>query len=188
MDPARLQSFMAQPGNAAPSTALKPTNSRQAKRLIVKDLPSNADEETLLETFNETLRGLNVTKGGNDPVISAQLSPDKQLGLLEFKNTADTTLALAFSGLIEYKGAKLEVSRPKDYIVPLSDDLPAPEPGVIASEVADSPNKILISNILPNVQDEQLIDLLKTFGDLRAFVLVKNAEFDQSLVGITHSS
>lgn len=184
MDPSRLQVFMNQPGNIASTTALKPTNSRQAKRLIVKNLPDSADEEGLMEACNDTLRGLNETKGGNDPVISAQFSPNKQLALLELKNTADTTLLLAFSGQVEYNDKQLEFSRPKDYIVPLQpEDLPPHEAGVISSDVPDGPNKILIANIVPTLQDEQLIELLKTFGELRAFVLVKNTEFDQS-VGI----
>ncbi|KAL7269689.1 hypothetical protein RUND412_007635 [Rhizina undulata] len=180
MDPTRLHAFMTQPSSVATTSTLKPTNSRQAKRLLFSGVPGDTEEDSLLKFFNETLSSLNVTTGTPDPVTHLQLSPDRKLGLLEFKNTNDATVCLALSGT-EYEGAKLDIKRPKDYIVPLvADDSGHHDPGVISSTVPDTPNKILVSNIPEYLQDEQVIELLKSFGDLKAFVLVKDTTDDSS--------
>lgn len=174
MDPTRLHAFMTQPNSVATASALKPTNSRQAKRLLVSHVPQGTDEETLLQFFNRLLSPLNVVTGGPDPITLVQLNADKSLGMLEFKNTSDTTVCLAFSG-IEFGGARLEIRRPKDYIVPLVvEDSSETEPGQISSTVPDTPNKILVSRIPHYLQDDQVIELLKSFGELKAFVLVKD--------------
>lgn len=183
MDPTRLHAFMTQPSNVATASTLKPTNSRQAKRLLMSNIPPGTDEESLLQFFNQTLSSLNVTTGGPDPITSVQLSGNKTLGLLEFKNTNDATVCLALSG-VEFNGGNIEIKRPRDYIVPIvSEDHRHQEPGVISSDVPDTPNKILISEIPEYLQDEQVIELLKSFGDLKAFVLVKDVT-DETSKGI----
>ena len=58
------------------------------------------------------------------------------------------------------------------------------EPGQISTNVPDTPNKILVSRIPDYLQDEQVIELLKSFGELKAFVLVKDKEDDVSKVYI----
>lgn len=185
MDPSRLQAFMNQgPSNAATVTALKPTNSRQAKRLILYNFSENANEEGLMSFFNTILSNLNVITNV-DPVINVQFSTNRKLGLIEFKSSEDTTVALAFSG-IDYDGSPVEMRRPKDYIVPLVADThhrnDAQNGGQISPLVPDTPNKIAISNIPLYLGDEQVIELLKSFGDLRAFVLVKDNDRDESKV------
>jgi len=78
----------------------------------------------------------------------------------------------------------VEMRRPKDYIVPLVADThhrnDAQNGGQISPLVPDTPNKIAISNIPLYLGDEQVIELLKSFGDLRAFVLVKDNDRDES--------
>lgn len=176
MDPTRLHAFMTQPGSVATTSSLKPTNSRQAKRLLVSNLPVNVTEDALTTFFNQLLADLNITTGGPDPVSAVSLNADKSLAMVEFKNTSDTTLCLAFSGQAEFQGSALEIRRPKDYIVPVVVEETPHEPGQISSTVQDSPNKICISNIPDYLQDEQVIELLKSFGELKAFVLVKDID------------
>ena len=135
--------------------------------------------------FNSTLSNLNVITS-TDPVASVQFNSDKSLGLVEFKSSEDTTVALAFSG-IEYDGEPLELRRPKDYIVPLIADAhhrngPHDAAGQISPMVPDTPNKISISNIPLYLVDEQVIELLKPFGDLKSFILVKDNDHDESKV------
>lgn len=185
MDPTRLQAFMNQgPSNAATVTALKPTNSRQAKRLIIHNYPEHVTEDALLSFFNSTLSNMNVVTNV-DPVTNVQFSANRGLGLIEFKSSEDATVALAFSG-IKYEGSLVEMRRPKDYIVPLLTDSHHRNeqtiPGQISPMVPDTPNKIAISNIPLYLGDEQVMELLKSFGDLKAFVLVKDNDHDESKV------
>ncbi|CBF71237.1 splicing factor u2af large subunit [Aspergillus nidulans FGSC A4] len=188
MDPSRLQAFMNQSGGgSADTSALKPSNSRQAKRLFVYNLPPNATVENLVSFFNLQLNGLNVIQSV-DPCISAQISDDHSFALLEFKSPNDTTVALALDGITmgehesngENGAAKgLEVRRPKDYIVPnlAEQDL---EGASGMKDVPDSPNKICVSNIPQYIPEEPVTMLLKSFGELKSFVLVKDSSTEES--------
>lgn len=46
-------------------------------------------------------------------------------------------------------------------------------PGVIGSTVADTVNKLFVGGLPTYLTDEQVIELLKSFGDLKSFNLVK---------------
>lgn len=184
MDPSRLQAFMNQPAGSANASALKPSNARQSKRLFVYNIPSTATDESVNEFFNLQLNGLNVISGV-DPCISSQISQDRKFSLLEFKSPEDATVALALDG-ISMEGSSedsgLVISRPKDYIVPATADEEERQEGEISSTVKDSPNKISITKIPVYLNDEQVIELLQSFGILKAFTLVKETDTEQSRV------
>jgi splicing factor U2AF subunit len=195
MDPSKLQAFMSQPSGSVTNAALKPSNSRQAKRLLVHNLPPAVTDEAIVNFFNLQLNGLNVIEG-SDPCITAQISKDRSFALLEFKQTLDATVALALDGIAmedndhmmtgngaangETKG--LSIRRPKDYIVPAVSDETDYEAGVISNVVVDTQNKISISNIPLYLTEEQVSELLVSFGELKAFVLVKDSSTEESRV------
>lgn len=197
MDPSRLQAFMNQPSGSAGNAALKPSNARQSKRLFVHNLPPSATDEGVINFFNLQLNGLNVISAP-DPCISAQISKDRSFALLEFKNTTETTVALALDGIMMEDNDNMETSngtanggsqdlsirRPKDYIVPsvVEDEIEYQE-GLVLPVVPDTPNKISIANLLPTLEDEQVIELLAAFGPLKSFVLVKDNSTGESRVG-----
>ena len=179
------------------NTLLKPSNSRQSKRLFAHNIPPNVTEDTLQQFFNLQLNGLNVISGV-DPCQSVQISKDGKFALLEFNTAADATVALAFDGITmeeheanrESNGESngnvkgLTIVRPKDYIVPLPTDEEPRQEGVVSSNVPDSPNKICVSNIPPFIQEDQVTMLLVSFGELKSFVLVKDVGTDESRVCI----
>jgi splicing factor U2AF subunit len=193
MDPSKLQAFMNQPGNQASTNALKPSTARQSKRLFVHRLPASATDDSVAEFFNLQLNGLNVTKGV-DPCISAQVNQAQGYALLEFKNPEDATNAMALDGMsMEYNGMDtssngdsngasngLEIRRPKDYIVPTITDDTQHEAGVLSTSVPDTQNKIGITNIPVYLEDEQMQELLQSFGELKSFVLVRDTSSGQS--------
>lgn len=187
MDPTRLQAFMNHPGGAVNSAALKPGNSRQSKRLLVSNLPAGATEESVTGFFNIQLNGLNVVES-TDPCVLCQVSKDHSFSLLEFRHSSEATVALALDGISMEAddamngatSAGLQITRPKDYIVPaVPDDTPY-EPGVVSKLVVDTPNKLSIANIPPYLADEQVIELLVAFGELKAFILVKDNGTEES--------
>ena len=198
IDPSKLQAFMNQPAGSATNSALKPSNARQSKRLFVHNIPVSATDDGIIGFFNLQLNGLNVIDG-IDPCISCQISKDRTFALLEFKTTIETTVALALDGIRMEDDIKMEdsngatngssqglsVRRPKDYIVPsISEDSDYQE-GVVSSVVPDTPNKISITNIPVYLTDEQVSELLVSFGELKAFVLVKDRSTEESRVNNT---
>lgn len=192
MDPTKLQAFMKEPGGTTSNGAsLKPTNSRQAKRLIVSNIPPTATEESILGFFNLQLNGLNVIES-TDPCSLVQLSADHSFALLEFKTPEDATVALALDGqsmeaddamdVDSANGAPkgLQIRRPKDYIVPAVVDDPNYEPGRVSNVVIDTPNKISVVNIPPYLNTEQVLELLNSFGEVKAFTLVQDRGTEES--------
>ncbi|KAF2403824.1 hypothetical protein EJ06DRAFT_546942 [Trichodelitschia bisporula] len=193
MDPSRLQAFINAPSGIAAPASLKPTHARQSKRLFINNFPASATNESILEFFNLQLNGLNVISAP-DPCTLAQISADRSYALLEFKQPSDATVALALDGItmedpdaMAHNGAAngdrsgLVIRRPKDYIVPAAaeDEQPSTEGG-ISSEVKDSVNKICVSHIPLYLTDNQVTELLVAFGELKAFVLVKDQSSEQS--------
>jgi splicing factor U2AF 65 kDa subunit len=193
MDPTKLQAFMNQPGGAVNSATLKPGNARQSKRLLVYNIPPGSSEESIMSFFNLQLNGLNVVES-TDPCVLCQLSKESSFALVEFRHASEATVALALDGIsmeaedvpsngaANGSGGGLKIQRPKDYIVPAVVDDTGYEPGVVSKVVVDTPNKISISNLPPYLTEEQVMELLVSFGELKAFVLVKDNSTEESRV------
>ncbi|KAL6868556.1 hypothetical protein J3F83DRAFT_737566 [Trichoderma novae-zelandiae] len=190
MDPTKLQAFMTQPGGQVSSAGLKASNSRQAKRLLVYNVPSGVTEEALISFFNLQLNGLNVIETP-DPCVNCQFSQDRAFAVLEFRNASDATVALALDGIaMEADDAQngtadggsqgLNIRRPKDYVMPgIPDDIPY-DPEVISNVVPDTVHKLCITNIPPFLKEDQVIELIAAFGKPKSFVLVKDRTTEES--------
>jgi splicing factor U2AF subunit len=117
--------------------------------------------------------------------------------MVEFRNSTDATVALAFDGItmeaddVEDANGNgtaprgLHIRRPKDYIVPAVVEDPNYDPysEVPSGVVIDSPNKISIANLPLYLTEDQVIELLVSFGKLKSFVLVKDNGTQESRVG-----
>lgn len=192
MDPTKLQAFMTQPGGQVTSAGLKASNSRQAKRLLVSNVPSGVGEDALISFFNLQLNGLNVIES-SDPCVLCQFSSDRAFAVLEFRNATDATVALALDGIsmeaddamngtADGVSSGLTIRRPKDYVMPaLPDEMPF-DPEVISNVVPDTVHKLCITNIPSFLSEEQVIELLAAFGKPKAFVLVKDRSTEESRV------
>ncbi|PHH54611.1 Splicing factor U2AF 50 kDa subunit [Ceratocystis fimbriata CBS 114723] len=191
-DLTRLQAFVKDNTTTTPTNnaTLKPTNARQSKRLLVSNLPASATDESIMAFFNLQLNGLNVIES-TDPCILAQRSKDGSFAIVEFRESNDATVALTLDGtLMEDSGtengdangasAGLSIRRPKDYIVPDYIDDGSRERGVVSNVVPDSPNKISICNVAPYFTEEQVTELLVSFGEIKSFVLVRDRHTEES--------
>ncbi|CAJ0625833.1 11577_t:CDS:2 [Entrophospora sp. SA101] len=145
---------------------------RQARQLYVGNIPY----EWLIRIFNSTMLQLNITTAPSNPVTAVQINHDKNYAFVEFHAPEEATAAMAFDG-ITFQGQSLKIHRPKDYQPPPGQNLEPPPihvPGVVSTNVPDSPNKIFIGGLPTYLNDEQVMELLKSFGELRAFNLVKD--------------
>ncbi|KAF5023869.1 hypothetical protein F66182_4073 [Fusarium sp. NRRL 66182] len=188
MDPSKLQAFMNQPGDQVTSAGLKASNSRQSKRLLVSKIPPGTSEEALMSFFNLQLNGLNVIDT-TDPCVLCQFSNDRSFAVLEFKDAPETTVALALDGISMEAGDAangdgghrgLEIRRPRDYVVPAVTEEVSYDPEVVSNIVPDTVNKLSITNIPSFLTEEQIIELLASFGKPKAFVLVKDRGTEES--------
>lgn len=81
---------------------------------------------------------------------------------------------MAFDGIIFINGP-LKIRRPKDYG---GVEVPAPSPmvhvpGVVSTNVPDSINKVFVGGLPTYLSEENVMELLKSFGELKAFNLVR---------------
>jgi splicing factor U2AF subunit len=148
----------------------------QSRRLYVGNIPFGVSENAMMEFFNQQMQltGLSQTEG--NPVIAVQINLDKNFAFLEFRSIDETTAAMAFDGIV-FQGQSLKIRRPRDYQpMPGGGDLPNSNvPGLVSTVVADSPYKIFIGGLPNYLNDDQVKELLMSFGSLKAFNLVKDA-------------
>ncbi|KAK8114753.1 U2 snRNP auxilliary factor [Apiospora kogelbergensis] len=171
MDPSKLQAFMNQPGGAVNSATLKPTNSRQSKRLLAYNIPPGfyrREHHIFLQPTTERFERCREHRPLNPSEATVALAFD---GISMEADDAAANGAAATTGL--------QISRPKDYIVPAVVDDPGYEPGVVSNIVIDTPNKISVANLPPYLSEEQVRELLVAFGELKAFTLVKDQGTDE---------
>ncbi|MCO5565765.1 hypothetical protein L7F22_019440 [Adiantum nelumboides] len=148
---------------------------RQARRLYVGNIGMHASEDSLLRFFNDQMRKMNFAIEEGEPAIAAQVNGEKGYAFIELRDTREATNAMSFDGII-YQGQSIKIRRPKDYVGP-DPHPPANKhvPGVISTNVPDGPNKIYIGGLPTYLVEDQVIELLKSFGDLRSFNLVREA-------------
>jgi hypothetical protein len=79
---------------------------------------------------------------------------------------------MAFDGIIFLNGP-LKIRRPKDYGGPDPVGGAFHVPGVVSTNVPDSINKIFVGGLPVYLNDEQVKELLTSFGELKAFNLVR---------------
>lgn len=150
---------------------------RQARRLYVGNIPTGVSDQDLVEFFNEAMIKANVVQSDHRPVLSSQLNPDKSFSFIEFSTIDEATSGMALDG-ITMNGISLKVRRPKDYVSPPTAQLPPSGihiPGIVSTNVPDSPNKIFIGGLPSYLNEGQVKELLTAFGPLKAFNLVKDS-------------
>jgi len=152
---------------------------RQARRLYVGNIPFGITEDIMMDFFNAKMHEAKLATMPGNPVIAVQIDLDKNFAFLEFRSVEETTQAMAFDGIILH-GQSLKIRRPKDYqpIPGMSGEGGSSTvhvPGVVSTVVPDSPHKIFIGGLPNYLNEDQVKELLSSFGELRAFNLVKDS-------------
>nr|ODO03881.1 splicing factor U2AF 65 kDa subunit [Cryptococcus depauperatus CBS 7855] len=153
--------------------AFPPSNPiRTNKRLYIGGINPQMNEKQIQDFFNKLMREQKLAEGKEDPVEQCQINNDRNFAFVEFRTPEQATAALQFDNVV-LDGISLRVRRPKDYagIDPLLQTFN----GVVNPSVADSPNKLFIGGIPTYLSDDQVMELLKSFGDLKSFNLVKES-------------
>jgi splicing factor U2AF subunit len=149
---------------------------RQARRLYIGNIPFGVTEELMIDYFNDKMITSRLLSAPGNPVLAVQINMDKNFAFVEFRSVEETTNAMAFDG-INFQGQSLKIRRPKDYApIPGLTDGPSKHiPGVVSTVVPDGPNKVFIGGLPTYLNEDQIKELLSTFGELKAFNLVKDS-------------
>ena len=90
---------------------------------------------------------------------------------------------MAFDGIIFINGP-LKIHRPNDYGGPEMIPASVHVPSVVSANVPDSINKVFVGGLPAYLNEEQVQELLKSFGELKAFNLVRENGNGPSKVGV----
>ncbi|CAK5273957.1 unnamed protein product, partial [Mycena citricolor] len=148
-----------------------PNLSRQSRRLYIGSITPEVTEQNLADFFNAKMEEMKLgTNASGNPVLAVQCNYEKNYAFVEFRSAEDATAAMAFDGIIFINGP-LKIRRPKDY----GGDMPSGVyvPGVVSTNVPDTINKVFVGGLPPYLNEEQVMELLKSFGELKAFNLVR---------------
>lgn len=165
-------------GGAVPAVALPQgaQMTRQARRLYVGNIPFGITEELMVDFFNAKMIEAKISTQPGNPVLACQINLDKNFAFLEFRSVEETTQAMAFDGIM-LQGQAVKIRRPQDYqpIPGISESATVHIPGVVSTVVPDSPHKVFIGGLPNYLNEDQVKELLSSFGELRAFNLVKDS-------------
>ncbi|KAH9166726.1 hypothetical protein EDB89DRAFT_2075573 [Lactarius sanguifluus] len=142
--------------------AVNPNLSRQSRRLYIGSITPEINEQNLADFFNNKMTEMKIGTGApGNPVLAVQCNYEKSYAFVEFRSAEDATAAMAFDGIMFLNGP-LKIRRPKDY------------GGVVSTNVPDSANKVFVGGLPSYLNEEQVMELLKSFGELKAFNLVRD--------------
>lgn len=152
--------------------------SRHARRLYVGNLPSNTTDVQIGDFFNRALIAAKGTEMEGDPVISVYMNLEKRFAFIETRTVAEAAAGLMLDG-IKFREVCLRVRRPNDFNAELVGEVEPPKGfnpgllGVVSTQVSDGPNKVFIGGIPYSLSEDNVKELLQTFGSLAAFNLIK---------------
>jgi len=118
------------------------------------------NEQNLADFFNNKMIEMSIGTGApGNPVLAVLCNYENNYAFVEFRSAEDATAAMAFDRIIFING--LEIRRPRDYY------------GDISTNVPDSISKIFLGGLPTCVNEGQIMELLESFGELKAFNLVR---------------
>uniref|UniRef100_A0A674GML2 Splicing factor U2AF subunit n=1 Tax=Taeniopygia guttata TaxID=59729 RepID=A0A674GML2_TAEGU len=148
---------------------------RQARRLYVGNIPFGITEEAMMDFFNAQMRLGGLTQAPGNPVLAVQINQDKNFAFLESARWMEDD---AGHGLRRdhLPGAVAEdPAAPTDY-QPLRRHVREPPRSMCPSHGGSGLRPQTLHWGLPNyLNDDQVKELLTSFGPLKAFNLVKDS-------------
>ena len=162
---------------------------RHARRVYVGALTADVDDAHLTQFFEKIMLATGATKrvdGGC--VVSTYINREKLFAFIEFQTVEEASNALGFDGVV-YGGQQLRLRRPNDYNIAqaslLGPQQPnpnlnysaiginhTPTPMVASTENSTSPYKLFVGGLPNYITENQVKELVCSFGEIKAFNLV----------------
>ncbi len=165
------------------ASSLQPQQTRHARRLYVGNLPVDLTENDVHDFFRSAIHTAmgEEEETAEDHIMSVYINKERRFAFLEFHSIDVCTACLALDGIDVCNKGKVKVKRPNDYnpsMAPSSDpevinQFNASKLGIISTTVPDSKNKIFIGGLPYHLTENEVLELLRAFGDVKAFHLVK---------------
>ncbi|KAM0825222.1 hypothetical protein ACQ4PT_021257 [Festuca glaucescens] len=164
---------------------------RHARRVYVGGLSPSANEQTVAVFFNQVMAAIGGnTVGIGDAVVNVYINHDKKFAFVEMRSVEEASNAMALDGIV-FDGAPVKVRRPTDYnpsqAALLGPSQPNPNLNLAAVGLTpglgggiEGPDRIFVGGLPYYFTEDQVRELLETFGPLRGFDIVKDKETGNS--------
>ncbi|PON99832.1 U2 snRNP auxilliary factor, large subunit, splicing factor [Trema orientale] len=176
-----------------PVQAMTQQATRHARRVYVGGLPPTATEQSVATFFSQVMAAIGGnTAGPGDAVVNVYINHVKKFAFVDMRSVEEASNAMALDGII-FEGAPVKVRRRSDYNPSLAATLgpsqSKPNPNLNLAAVGltpgsagglEGPDRIFVGGLPYNFTEEQIKELLESFGPLRGFDLVKDRETGNS--------
>ena len=169
------------------NTEAADTMSKQSRRLYVGNLPADLTEADISTFFNQAMIKSHATIQSGLPIMNVYLNLDKRFAFIEIRSVPETMAALRLDGIL-FRGMSLRMRRPNDYKgdymgeegYELPKDFDPGLLGIVSTQVEDGPDKVFIGGLPYHLSEDNIKELLKSYGALKAFNLIKDPMTGQS--------
>ncbi|KAJ4878489.1 Splicing factor U2af large subunit B [Raphanus sativus] len=175
-----------------PVQAMTQQATRHARRVYVGGLPPTANEQSVAAFFSQVMSAVGGnTAGPGDAVVNVYINHEKKFAFVEMRSVEEASNAMALDGII-LEGVPVKVKRPTDYNPSLAAALgpSQPNPNLNLAAVGLSsvstgglevPDRLFVGGLPYYLTEDQIRELLESFGPLRGFNLVKDRETGNSM-------
>jgi splicing factor U2AF subunit len=163
---------------------------RHARRSYIGNLPDGCSDDEIRDFFTGALTTIGGIMMPGEPVLSIYINRDKKFAFVEFRSVEECSNCMALEGIL-WRGSQLRVRRPNDYnpaeAISLGPTTPNPNlnleaiglenTGSINNQGIDKDNAfdcIFIGSLPHFLSEEQVLDILRPFGDIKTFDLVRD--------------
>lgn len=147
--------------------ALKSSKSRLARRIVVSGINNRVSREDVGRQFEQFLRLVNLDDPPNETskaVLYTHSTSDPNTVFIDLQTPEMATISVAFDQIpLDNRGAIYSIRRPADYVIPASID-----------------HQIVITGLLPYLNEEQVQELLASFGNVEYLKIIRNKSNDES--------
>ncbi|WBW71057.1 U2 small nuclear RNA auxiliary factor small subunit, U2AF-59 [Schizosaccharomyces osmophilus] len=183
-DPEKLLEFARSAAGSimAPPPPLQPGASRQARRLVVSNLPSDFDINTFKPFIEDLFISTTYHKPETRHFSNAYFCKEDNYAILELSKPEDATFLWGLHTAQYAPDISITFNRIKNYIVPQITHETANQRSLdfTQNEVLDSKDKVYFTNFPSNLNEQSVIELFKPFGELLSFQLIKNVADESS--------
>ncbi|KAJ1654369.1 hypothetical protein IWQ61_005684 [Dispira simplex] len=150
---------------------------RVEQRLYVGNIPMGIAKGQIVDFFNHLMTQVDPNcRPGTQCVTDIHYNVERSYAFLEFLSAEQADLGMSLDGVV-FNGQQLRIRRPKDYPgsggqasgMGTSGQLQG-----VSNFVDDGPNKLFIGSIPASFNQDQVAQILLSFGPLKSFHFVKN--------------
>jgi len=166
---------------------------RHARRAYIGNLPDSCSDNEIRDFFTGALMAIGGVTMPGEPVLSIYINRDKKFAFVEFRSVEECSNCMAFEGIL-WRGSQLRVRRPNDYNLAEAASLGPTAPnsnlnleaiglsnGLISKNKGkdDAIDRIFIGGLPHFFTEEQVLDILRPFGEVKMFDIVKDKSTGQ---------